>query len=735
MTISAAFDGSRARRRLAVVVIALLLSALFVGTGTIGVGAGPAAATTERPDRRAVLVQGGVTVKVEPTALLTDGQTVPINVKTTADVPVYSAEARVCRSGVTYQPSSEARPNPDFKANGANCPQNPISSSADAVGVDNAMFTFAPTPDGETFALRVGQGAINWLDGAEQRSLSCDATTSCVLVVQLLMGAGVPAWTPFVFTLTYQLSDPIAACGGVAPAVLATGGSDRMADAWVQWTLGTCRASGATGAPSRASFVGEGPAASSFAAGAIDVAYTASGYTDEVGLVPADIIPAADRRAMTPIPVALNASVLAVANGYPGNNGKKVPYSDIKLTLNEVAALLSGGTYGITPFVDAILDRNSQLKKTGMFPTSTQFQVGAGSTPDATTWFQTHHLDTLRPSEWKVPDLPGVFNTEAGRQRASDNDYANADPSYQNALSLYTGRPSLQRGVYGLPDFGGVWVFTDLVTARSLSMTPVQIENAAGEFVAPTPENMAAAIPTMRQGADGVLLPNPSAVAAAGQVQPYPLTHVEYALAPTEPLVDETCQLRVGSQALLADWLAYIDGPGQDLLPAGFERLPASLVAQATENRAKVGASPITGECAEQPVEPEVELPPEAPDLRGEDDVDVSGFGDDSDVGGLPDAVSAPDAGVADVGSGSADSSGVTPLADDGAVPAASTAGTVPTSEGGPIQLAVSGTTVPDFAGGRSGGNLGAALALVVLAALLSLAAFATAGRRVPVTA
>ena len=731
-----AFRGSPRRRALAVVVLGLLLAAVLAGTGALDGGARVASASpSERPDRRAVLSQGGVTVKADPTTLLTDGQSVAMNVKTTADVPVYSAEARVCRAGVTYQVSSEARPNDDFKANGANCPLNAVSSSGDAVAVDNSMFTFAPTPEGETFALRVGLGVVAWKDGVEDRLLTCDATNACSLVVQLLMGAGVPSWTPFVFPLTYQLNDPIAACGGVAPSVLATGGSDRMADAWVQWTLGSCRRAGSSGAPSRASFTGEGLATSSFAAGGIDLAYTAAGYDDTVGLVPADIIPPADRRAMTPVPVAVNATVLALANGIPGNNGKKVPYRDVKLTLQEAAALLGGGTYGIEPYLDTILARNPELKKAGMFQTGTQFQVGAASTEDATTWFQTHHVDALRPNDWKVPSLPGVFGAEAGRARGSDVDYATAVPSYQSSLSLYTGRPALQRNVTGLAEFGGVWVFTDLVTARSLGMTPVQLENAAGAFVAPTPENMVAAVTKMRPGADGMLLPDPNAVAAAGEVQPYPLTHVEYALAPTEPLVDETCQPRTGSQALLADWLGYITGAGQQLLPAGFEPLTPSLAVQAHANRAKVGASPLTGECAEQPTDPEPEtaLPPEVPDIRGTDDaVDLSGFGDDTDLSSSADLGADGSGDGTDAGATGADTSAGSADVDGGAPPPGDTVGTTAPSDGAAIQLAASGVTLPDYAGGGTGGNLGAAVALVALAALLSMAAFATAGRRVP---
>jgi hypothetical protein len=76
-------------------------------------------------------------------------------------------------------------------------------------------------------------------------------------------------------------------------------------------------------------------------------------------------------------------------------------------------------------------------------------------------------------------------------------------------------------------------------------------------------------------------------------VQPYPLTFVEYALAPATPLVDATCTPRAGSQALLTTWLSYITGPGQKILPKGFEPLPPALATEAATPVAEVGTAPV----------------------------------------------------------------------------------------------------------------------------------------------
>ena len=47
-------------------------------------------------------------------------------------------------------------------------------------------------------------------------------------------------WKPFVLQLRFGITDPIAGCGGAATDALQTGGSDRMQEAWVAWTLAEC---------------------------------------------------------------------------------------------------------------------------------------------------------------------------------------------------------------------------------------------------------------------------------------------------------------------------------------------------------------------------------------------------------------------------------------------------------------------------------------------------------------
>lgn len=545
------------------------------------------------------------TVTVTPNAELRDGQPVEITVHATPDYPIYGAEARVCRAGVAYQPGTAFRPNNDARIGGPNCPLTPISSSADLSAVDSGMHPESQQPEGRTFTIKVGVGVVAWTADEGPQSLTCDANNPCSLLVQLFGGPGSPTWTPWVQPLSFFNDDPISGCGGAANGIVSSAASDRLTDLWVDLTLAACARAGQSGAATRASFTGEGEAVLGFANGSLDVAYSAGGYSSEVGFLAAD----APRRAAVSVPVALNATVLAVGNGRPGGNGKKLPYSDVKLTLDEAAALVSGGSYAIVPYLDAIYARNPELAQTGFFNVNSAVQVAGPSSPDSTSWTLTNHLLTLRPDQWHVPNQ-GVFGADAGKPRGADAALAIANPSYQNALTLLTGRPALQRNLFGLgaTDFGGIWVLTDLATARALGLTPVQLENAAGEFVAPTPDTMAAAVPTMHESDAGSLLPTPSTTSG------YPLTFVEYAWAPAYPLFDESCIQRTNSEALLVDWLGYVTGPGQGQLPDGLAPLTADLQTAAATAIPQIGQTPRPDGCdpaaPNGPYEPIPTVPP-----------------------------------------------------------------------------------------------------------------------------
>jgi hypothetical protein len=96
---------------------------------------------------------------------------------------------------------------------------------------------------------------------------------------------------------------------------------------------------------------------------------------------------------------------------------------------------------------------------------------------EATSWFATRHLDTLRPEAWRVPANAGVFGSDAGLPRGADAALAIAAPSYAGALNLFSSRPVLERNL-NVNGFGGLWVLTDLATA--LGLTRSASRNASG---------------------------------------------------------------------------------------------------------------------------------------------------------------------------------------------------------------------------------------------------------------
>lgn len=569
-------------------------------------------------------------VTMTPNTGITDGQAVTITVKTSTAQPAFAATASLCRAGVDYQPSTTSRPNVDFESDGANCPgpSHPLSSSSDTRVNDNSVGINGPSPEGESFQFRIGSGLVKWQDtvsGSEavERTLQCDSTHACVVVVQIRYRAsadGPVTWKPYVLPIGYGDADPIAGCGGPADAVLAAGGGDRMTEAWIKWTLAACKREGAVkGAPSRTSFVGEGPGVDGFAKGIYDFAYTGAGYNEDVDLLkPLPDTPRQEERPAVAVPIALNAAVIAVGGGYHPLNAdgtvsdRKAAYTDIKMSADEAAAMFSGGNEGVaqrTPdsteqspktYGDKIIARNAQLSG-GLYDATAGMAIGAYADGEVFSFYATRFFKTVAPNLWKVPNTP-FFETDAGKTRGIDAELSKASPSFSKALSLISGRPTLRKNLIGPgPNtVGGVWVLTDYQTAKALGLTPVKIENKSGEFVEPTPASIAAAVKSMKADDDGVMVSDPSVTEKQDGVTPYPMSFVEYALAPTQPLLEDDCTARTASDALLKDWLTYVTTDGQTNLPAGFVALPDSMKTQAADQIKKVGKAKTTGLCAEE---------------------------------------------------------------------------------------------------------------------------------------
>ena len=544
------------------------------------------------------------TVSVAPSTSLLDGQIITVNVKTDVDHPMTVVQAQVCRSGVQYMPSSGSDPATDFTLGGANCPSIPVSTSGDIRIADDGPATYGTTDAGYSFQMYVGVGTVNWSGSDGDQTMTCDETTPCSLVVETRGkdDAGDYRWIPFVRELTYQVTDPISGCGGKAADFLATASSDRMIDSWVRWALEQCHLPGAqAGAATVQSFAEESLAMESFSLGTADIAYSAVGYDSKVGFGQGTAAEPIAMRDYVAVPVALNAMVLAVGNGVP-SGGRKVPYTNIKMTVNEVTHLLAGGSSAISGDLSAIVERNPQFVANGLFAPASPIALGATAQDEATSWLFTNHFDVVRPQLWKVPD-DNAFGPERGMDRGSYSRLPTADPSFGGVLDLFTGRTTLDKAIKKLTknDYGGVWAITDAATANALAMTPVQIayDGDSVNFVGPTQAAMNAAVTTMTSTTDGRLLPDPTKFADSsgpevdGQLS-YPMTYVEYAIVPKAPLVDKSCAPRSGSQALLTNWLKYVVNEGQSNLPGGLQPITDDLKAAATAAIAQVGTGAVT---------------------------------------------------------------------------------------------------------------------------------------------
>jgi ABC-type phosphate transport system substrate-binding protein len=636
------------------------------------------------------------TVSVTPNTSITDGQLVSINIQTTTDHRIYEANAQICRLGVDYKPSDGDRPAEDFTPGDLNCPSIPISSSSDVQTGDGNLYTPATEPGGSTFSMFVGSGVVEWpaTSNGRTQSLTCNSENPCALVVEVYgsVAPGVARWYPYVQKLEYRVDDPIAGCGGPADAVLSTAAPERVTDVWVNWTLDQCRQDGVqAGAASRASFTDEGEAMNGFSGGTLDMAYSALGYESGPALGRGSRTEPLTPRASTAVPLALNATVVAVGNGRRGPNDRKIPFTDVRLTVDQVAYMFSGGpTIFNANELAAFVEANPQFAEASVFLPAA-IQVGAFAPADASSWFLTSFLKANRPEIWIVPDT-NQFGAEKGLTRSASVAFGVANPSFNGALDIFTGNSTFVKTIrsQNLDSYGGIWYLTDLATAKRLGLAVASIENGNGDYVTPTAESMAAAVPTMTTTSDGRLLPDPTATVDKDAVQPYPLTFVDYAIAPTSKLVDSKCKGRTLSQSLLNTWLNYAVTDGQSKLPDGYVPLTDDLKATATDAIAKVGS--------------------EEPDCFIEGD---------------PLPVTAP-AGGGGSGGGGAGGGGIR---NPGITPAVVAGSDTTNTATGTINAEVASAEVPEFTS-RSAASAAAAFGgIIFVFGLLSLMAMATTGR------
>jgi hypothetical protein len=328
-------------------------------------------------------------------------------------------------------------------------------------------------------------------------------------------------------------------------------------------------------------------------------------------------------------------------------------------------------------------------------------------TPDARALFGSTFFHALAPGQWKASP------TQDGVPRGVTGDFSTADPPFETGRAdRYSNAPGLAKAVFGIGlrevtrQFGVLWVMTDYATARRLGLTPVSIQfQPGGDFVTPTPQTIAAGAASLTRQPDRTLAPDPAKLAPGA----YPLTMVEYALAPSEALPKERC----AEAPLLASWLHYVAGDGQKVLAdgdTGLVPLTPALAAEAKTAADSVAAVPQPNCAPAGPPPP----PGGGPVPPGGTGTPPAGFG--GPAGGF-------DTGAGFGGDGSGSGLGST---------AAPVAPTASSRRAAARAVAAAAIHTPPFLGIRKLSTVAPPLALLLVVVLTSGAALATSGRPVP---
>jgi len=461
-------------------------------------------------------------------------------------------------------------------------------------------------------------------------TLTCGPAHPCALAVDITATVTNPPagqsyydnhWTDFyeVIPVTYAPAGITASCSGFASDKVRAVGPDRLGQANVDWDRGAC-ASGSVGggkAPVSDSSLQEGTAVlATFASGEADLAYSAVGYGATGFTPPVD-------RPYVAVPIAVNAVVVASGGGYytrsVAGTLTRVPYGPIKLTLDQAAGLFGNGAMWTSTFAPAARALNPEFtngvvgQSQPNAPVSTPndheplqsacYESGTATRPSvdadvtATTLFASTFFNAQAGTEWNGHQTLGVIDSFAQLT------------AVRQLIDPFNGETALIKNETPRHCTGPIWALTDAASAASiwggLTDAALQTPDSVGkptsdqQYVGPTAAAMDAAVSEMIPQPDGTLLPNPDPTRTLSGVEPYPLTYVEYALAPAQPLLNTDCSPRTGSEQLLVQWLDYLtSSAGQAELPAGMASLTPALQAQAQAAIAKVGKSAVTGACA-----------------------------------------------------------------------------------------------------------------------------------------
>jgi hypothetical protein len=453
-------------------------------------------------------------------------------------------------------------------------------------------------------------------------NITCDSSNSCLFTVVVwtsnaadpgsaandadsLHVLGVP--------VTFASGSAASSCAGSAANAPVANGPDRLGQLVTNWTVGACAAGvGGGQALTSGTFSGGTDASSlaAFASGQAALAYSAVGYgSSGSGFDPAEFNPPDPSRPYVAVPIAINAVVLAHDQTYRAPSLAPPVFQPfpqpLSITWDQMAQLVANGgnqTGGFTwngSLGKGLASQNPELTNdyqygTTFFSAITPPIVVTSGT-DATTLFATSLLhdeanpaDLVSASAGTIPSAPVKVISDFGLPTlASPSYFVSTISGGYNFAKALTPTGSSELALTNSYSAANLWGGLADFSLQSLD----SVKSSTPTFVPPTEENMVAAVENMTAQPDGTLTPNPNAVPVSG-VEPYPLTYVEYALAPTQPLLNADCTPNTQAQQNLATWLSYITGAGQQVLSpstTGLAPLTVALELQAQAAIAKIG--------------------------------------------------------------------------------------------------------------------------------------------------
>lgn len=392
---------------------------------------------------------------------------------------------------------------------------------------------------------------------------ACDPDHSCRVVLVGQKDFKVYASLPLTFA-----KPATASCGAASDGTATGAGPFSMTTTAQVWAVASCAKGKATPLLADYTETGEQAGLQQFQLGNNDFAFSA------VGFKPPDGESVQGDRAALFVPVAMQAAVVAFEGNITtpldtAGVATSTRLTRIAATVPELATLYGGDSDTAS---SAIVTRagNDQLtaayhQTSDTTPAGIVHPGGALAVPDATTLSVTASFSKWAPDSW-------LYGT---RQRYPAE--AKAPLQASNYPSLYSGVSKAAFDAQANPANGARLYLLDSVSAARLGLTAVSVRNTGKQFVAPTPESMAAAAKNMLKGEDGTLRANPDDTEPAA----YPWPMVMYAVVPAAAF---------DHRAALVDYLTHVLGDGQKSLPKGLYPLPADLLSQAKAALPKVGA-------------------------------------------------------------------------------------------------------------------------------------------------